>query len=87
MNFQSKVVQLSSSYIPKFDAMILKRKEKSIKISPSQICKFQTSIPLRNVFSAQQYCLPLCLRSKKMEMGVTEKKMIAQFQLGYLFSL
>ena len=59
MYLQSKVVQLSYRYIPKFDAMIPETKEENIKITSSQKRKFKTSAPLQNALRAQQVHLSL----------------------------
>ena len=79
MYFQCNVVQLSSSYIPVFDAVILNIKEEYIKIAPSRKWKFSTSFPLQKAISEQQYHLKLFHLGKKMVMGVTKNKVIAKF--------
>ena len=79
MHFQSKVVQLISSYIPKFDAMVLKMKEESINIAPSQTWKFHTSVPLQYLFNSQQDFLPLFHIENRMVLEVKGVKWLHHF--------
>ena len=83
MHFQSRVDQLLSSYIPKFDGIIPKM-NKNIDIVLSQKWKVQMLMPLKNIFSAQQDSLLLWYMYKKMVMSATEK-MFSQFQVGYMY--
>ena len=73
MYFQSKVFQLLSSYIPKFDVMVLKIKLENINISHSQKWKVHTTVSLCNALSEQQDHVPLRRMTNKLVMEINEK--------------
>ena len=80
--------KLSSSYIPKFDAVIINmKKRKNSNISPSQECKVPTSVWIIFLMSGKQDRLPLRHMTNNMVMEVTWNKTITQFQVGFFITL
>ena len=59
MHFQYRLFQLSSSYILKFDAMILQMKEKILRFHLLKNSKFTYQCHCKKQINAQWYCLPL----------------------------
>ena len=80
IHFQNKVLQLSPSYIQKFDPMILNTNEENIKIALSKKGKVHTLVPLQKKFNAQQYRLTLRHMANKIIMDTIGKILLKSYK-------
>ena len=69
INFQYNIIQLSSSYVPKFYSMILKIKGEDTNIAPAQKWKVPILVLLHTSMGVQQYLRIIWDMSNKMVIG------------------